>query len=556
MRSKRITRQITKAFGPELAEDVLPAAGEGTDASELRQRLWENLPDFFATVDKMYEQLEEKAELASRSLEISSNELGETNRRLFSLNQTFDAILNSLGQGFLLLGKDGLAQSIYSKACETLLESSPQGKSLLEILHVPAEKAVAFQEWYELLFQELMDFEDLAPLGPKYYSHSAGKIIQLEFKPVRDPAGQIEFVLMIATDLTKEVQATERAKEVQAYANFVTSILQNKARFLNFVKDFRVRIEECARLTADPAVAIMAHAELKSLLHGLKGGSGLFGMYQVEKQIHAAESTVVELQSEGKSLAVLNSDIRSAQATFERVLGENREILGDLLTNDGPSRSISVRRLGAFGDFLAKQGSEELRRAFIEEFVAEPAFTVMADFNADLKATAKLLGKVMNPISFSGDNISLVREAYADLFSDMIHVFRNIVDHGIEMPSGRAAAQKTAAGNVEVRLTKQGDDFFEIMIQDDGAGINEERLAEKLLLRGIRPASREELIDSIFGADVSTSERITEISGRGIGLYAVRERVQELGGKVWATSERGRGTCFHFQLPILSWAKR
>ena len=98
----------------------------------------------------------------------------------------------------------------------------------------------------------------------------------------------------------------------------------------------------------------MAHAELKSLLHGLKGGSGLFGMYQVEKQIHAAESTVVELQSEGKSLAVLNSDIRSAQATFERVLGENREILGDLLTNDGPSRSISVRRLGAFGDFLAK----------------------------------------------------------------------------------------------------------------------------------------------------------------------------------------------------------
>jgi two-component system, chemotaxis family, sensor kinase CheA len=554
MRSKRITRQITKAFGPALAEETLPGLDGGGE--ELRQKLWENLPDFFATVDKMYEQLEEKAELASRSLEISSEELGQTNRRLFSLNQTFDAILNSLGQGFLLLGKDGLAQTIYSKACENLLEGSPQGKSLMEILHVPDGKETAFREWYELLFQELMDFEDLAPLGPKFYSHSQGRIVQLEFKPVRDPAGQIEFVLMIATDLTKEVQDTERAKEVQAYANFVTSILQNKGRFLNFVKDFRERIEQCARMTSDPAVAGKCHAELKSLLHGLKGGSGLFGMYQVEKLIHTAESAVVELQSEAKSLEVLNGDVRAMQAMFEKVLGENREILGDVLSGDGPSRNISMKRLGAFSDFLAKHGGEKLQQAFVDEFVAEPAFTVMADFNADLKQTGKLLGKKMSPITFKGENFPLIREAYADLFSDMIHVFRNIVDHGIEMPSVRASLGKPAEGRVEVCLRRVDESFFELEIRDDGAGINEGRLAEKLLLRGIRPASREELLDSIFRADVSTSERITEISGRGIGLYAVRERVQELGGKIWVTSEAGTGTCFHLRLPILSWAKR
>ncbi|RZA08987.1 MAG: hypothetical protein EOP11_03160, partial [Proteobacteria bacterium] len=257
MRSKRITRQITKAFGSELAEENFSASAlaEAAEADLLRQRLLENLPDFFATVDQMYAQLEEKATVAHRSLEISSEELGATNRQLFSLNQTFDAILNSLGQGFLLLGKDGLAQGIYSKACETLLETEPKGKALAEILKVPAEKVANFQEWYELLFQELMDFEDLAPLGPKFYAHSAAKVISLEFKPVRDPGGAIEFVLMIATDLTKEVQATEKAKTVQAYANFVTSILQNKARFLSFVKEFRERIQECLRLTQDPAVA-------------------------------------------------------------------------------------------------------------------------------------------------------------------------------------------------------------------------------------------------------------------------------------------------------------
>ena len=554
MRSKRINRQITKAFGPELAEENLPS-GEGAGA-ELRQRLWESLPEFFASVDKMYEQLEEKADLASRSLEISSAELGETNSRLFSLNQTFDAILNSLGQGFLLLGKDGNAKEIHSKACETLLEANPDGKSLVEILRVPAEKATAFGEWYELLFQELMDFDDLAPLGPKFYPHSQGRIIQLEFKPVRDPAGQIEFVLLIATDLTKEVQATERAKEVQAFANFVTSILQNKTRFLSFVKDFRDRIEECARITTDPVVAARAHAELKSLFHGLKGGAGLFGMYQVQKLIHAAESAVVELQSEGKPVSSLYGEVGEMKQTFERVLADNREILGDVLTAEGPSRSIPVARLGSFAEFLHRRGGDELRRAFLEEFVAEPVFKVLGDFNADVRETAKALGKKMNSIAFRGDNFPIVREAYSDLFADLIHVFRNMVDHGIESAGERKSAGKEAAGNVTVAVRRLTEAEFEFTVQDDGAGIDEERLGEKLRSRGIKFGNREELLDAIFRADISTSARITEISGRGIGLYAVRSRVQELGGRVWATSEAGRGTCFHFRLPILGWVKK
>jgi len=553
MRSKRITRQITKAFGAELAEEALPALEGG--GAELRERLWENLPEFFSTVDKMYEQLEEKAELASRSLEISSAELGETNTRLFSLNQTFDAILNSLGQGFLLLGRDGAAQSIYSKACETLLEGSPRGKTLWEILRVPAEKEASFKDWYELLFQELMDFEDLAPLGPKFYGHTQGRVIQLEFKPVRDPGGAIEFVLMIATDLTKEVQATERAKEVQAYANFVSSILQNKARFFSFVTDFRVRIGECLELTSDPALVGAGHGALKSLLHGLKGGAGLFGIYQVEKLLHAAESAVVALQSEGASLAALHAEMLEVRASFERVLEDNREIFGDLFGSDGPTRNISLQRLGAFGEFLAKHGGPAMQAAFVEEFVAEPVFSVLKDFNADLRQTGKLLGKPMNPISFQGENVSIVREAYADILADMIHVFRNIVDHGIESAAVRTGRGKPAAGSVTIRVQKSADAYLEIAVRDDGGGIDEARLAEKLKAAGTPAASREELLDSIFRADVSTSERITEISGRGIGLFAVRERVRALGGEVHVTSEAGVGTCFHFRLPILSWAK-
>lgn len=540
MRGKRITRQWKKAFGSEL-----PEAAPGPE--EASTDLWAHLPEFLDSVEEVYNQLDEKATLAQRSLELSSAELTEANNALFNLNQSFDALLNSLGQGFLLLGKDGFGQTIWSRACESLLETNPEGKPLAEILKVPVEKREAFNEWYSLLFQELLDFDDMVPLGPKTFAHSQGRVIQLDFKPVRNPAGAIDYVLLIATDLTKEVQATEKAKEVQAYANFISSILRNRSRFAAYVKEFRQLIKECAEITARPVTA-EAYSDLKNILHGLKGASGTFGLLQVEKRLHSAESAVVTMQSEGESLGALTAEIVETSSIFENILRQNQEILAEVLPKDGPQRQVSLARLNAFEAELARSGNADLRRRFLEEFVAEPVFSILRGFRADLQGVAERVGKQIDDVYLEGEDFRIVRERYAPVLADMVHLFRNIADHGIEAPEARKAAGKPVAGRVRITCARKGKEL-EIVIADDGAGIDEARLAEKLARKGISYASRPELLDSIFRADVSTAGTVSEISGRGVGLFALRSSVENLGGSISVSSERGRGTVFTLRLP-------
>jgi two-component system chemotaxis sensor kinase CheA len=556
MRSKRISRQWSRAFGAEVLEENLlscaPRSGRGSEAEvqALLDQFFENLPAFLNSVDEMYSQLDERAVLAQRSLELSSAELTAANTSLFGLNQTFDAVLNSLGQGFLLFGRDGMSQSIFSKACETLLEANPANKHVADILKLPEEKRAPFSDWFELLFQGMMDFEDLAPLGPRYFQHSQKWVVQLEFKPVRNAAGDVEFVLMIATDLTKEVQATEKAQEVQAFANFVAGILRNKARFLSFVDDFRAKLSECHSLIGAAPDANASYLNVKSLLHGLKGASGLFGMLKVERALHSLESAVVQLQSARESLAVLLPELEAAGHVFESILAENEDILGDLLRAVGPQRQVPLSSLKSFESELAKAGLGDLRAKFADSFIAEPVFQVLGTFNSDLQQTAKKLGKAVAPIDFCGENFLFQKEAYADVLSDLVHVFRNIADHGIENPAARQAAGKNPVGKVIIASAMVGFDL-QIDISDDGAGINEASLARKLEGRGIKVSSREQLLDSIFQADISTSNCVTDISGRGVGLYALRSSIRAIGGAISVSSKPGLGTSFRITLPLV-----
>ena len=198
MRSKKIARQLKKSFESELEApeiqrhvDFINSLSESQSKSELTQML-SALPVFIDMVEKSYDQNDKQVELAQRSLEISSKELMEVNRSISDINQTFDAMVNSLGQGFFLFGADGQVHSLCSKICETLLEGNPAGKSVSEVLKVPEEKRTSFADWVSMLFTEVIDFDDLAIIGQKFFPHSGGRIVGLEYKPVRNKSGKID----------------------------------------------------------------------------------------------------------------------------------------------------------------------------------------------------------------------------------------------------------------------------------------------------------------------------------------------------------------------------
>jgi two-component system chemotaxis sensor kinase CheA len=153
----------------------------------------------------------------------------------------------------------------------------------------------------------------------------------------------------------------------------------------------------------------------------------------------------------------------------------------------------------------------------------------------------------------SGEDTELDRKVVEDITDPLMHMVRNSVDHGIEAAAVREAAGKRAQGRVSLSAYHQGGHIV-LEIADDGAGLDTERIRRKAIERGLVEASAtpppEEINMLIFAPGFSTAEKVTEISGRGVGMDVVRRNIEALRGRIEIKSERGRGTTFLIKLPL------
>lgn len=152
-----------------------------------------------------------------------------------------------------------------------------------------------------------------------------------------------------------------------------------------------------------------------------------------------------------------------------------------------------------------------------------------------------------------GEETELDKRILEQISDPLMHIIRNCVDHGIEIPSVRTAAGKPEQGTVRITASQHGD-RVEVEIEDDGAGIDPERLKETARRQGILSEndelSYEEALDLIFRPGFSTAASVTEISGRGVGLDVVKNNIEKLEGSVSLESTPGSGTRFTVSLPV------
>ena len=152
-----------------------------------------------------------------------------------------------------------------------------------------------------------------------------------------------------------------------------------------------------------------------------------------------------------------------------------------------------------------------------------------------------------------GDDTELDRSLVEEIADPLIHMIRNSVDHGIELPDQREAAGKPRHGTITLRAFHQGGSVV-IEIRDDGAGLNRDRIRakaieKKLLAPDARPTDAE-LFNFIFAAGFTTAETVTDLSGRGVGMDVVRRNLEKLRGRIDIQSQPGRGTTFTITLPL------
>lgn len=183
-----------------------------------------------------------------------------------------------------------------------------------------------------------------------------------------------------------------------------------------------------------------------------------------------------------------------------------------------------------------------------------PVEQVFNRFPRMVRDLAKDLNKKVN-LEIYGAETELDRTVIDEIGDPLVHLLRNSLDHGVEMPADRVKAGKPEEGTVTLKAYHSGNNVF-IEVSDDGRGINKEKVLKKAIERGIiNPAAGENLSDKqiyelLFASGFSTAEVISDISGRGVGLDVVKSKIESLGGSVTVDSIPGKGTTFLIQLPL------
>jgi two-component system chemotaxis sensor kinase CheA len=252
-------------------------------------------------------------------------------------------------------------------------------------------------------------------------------------------------------------------------------------------------------------------------------------------------------------------ETEKAVAVDERAGGSFTRIKEFLDWNYGFNRSLENKILG-----LRKSSDEDFRAigSMVDDLLNDMKNVMMFPFSSVLATFPKLVrdisreqGKELE-LTMQGGDIEIDRRILQEIKDPLIHLVRNSIDHGIENKETRRMKKKPEKGRLRIAVSQKDSSKVEIIIADDGAGLDLEKLKASAIRQGIitkeqaEALNREEAINLMFESGLSTSHIITTVSGRGLGLPIVREKVERLGGTISIDTRPDRGTTFRLMLPL------
>ena len=236
----------------------------------------------------------------------------------------------------------------------------------------------------------------------------------------------------------------------------------------------------------------------------------------------------------------------------ELVLGRNRLVK---LSGDIDGVTDFERRIKEVAEAISQLNrvTTDLQTAVIKTRM-QPIKKVLGKFPRMVRDLSRKMGKSIR-LELSGEETELDKSVIEEIGDPLVHIIRNSIDHGIEMPDDRIAQGKDSEGVVRISAYQEGNSIV-IEISDDGRGIDAEKIRRKAVEKGIiTEADAMRLTDSeavniIFMPGFSTAEKVTDVSGRGVGMDVVRTNINKINGSVEISTQKGAGSTFTIRLPL------
>lgn len=271
-----------------------------------------------------------------------------------------------------------------------------------------------------------------------------------------------------------------------------------------------------------------------------------------KEDVHAAlkEQQHINAQKEKQNLETNSQTIKVTSAKLDKLI----DLVGELVTFNARLNQISQNSNLQVLSTVTEQGERlilELRDTTMDMRML-PIGSIFSRFRRLVRDLASETSKKIELVT-EGAETELDKTVIEKLNDPLVHLIRNSIDHGIENPCARKAAGKEELGTVKLKAQHAGA-FVLITIEDDGAGLNLDKIKQKAIAKELISANDDltdsQIADLIFMPGFSTADKVTSISGRGVGMDVVKRDITTLGGTVSISTEKGKGSKFTLKIPL------
>ena len=275
----------------------------------------------------------------------------------------------------------------------------------------------------------------------------------------------------------------------------------------------------------------------------------------IETTVVAQKELVVQTEQKGKRNTGVQSGNKTIRVNIDR-LDILMNLFEELVIDRGRLQSIASElhnpELNETVERMTRVSGD--LQSIILNMRMIPVETVFNRFPKMVRQLARDLDKKVN-LEIIGAETELDRTVIDEIGDPLVHLIRNALDHGVESPAERLAKGKPEEGTVTLRAYHSGNHVF-IELEDDGAGVNRDRVVAKAIANGIlteeiaKTMTDRQVAELILASGFSTAEKISDVSGRGVGLDVVKNTIESLGGYISIESTEGQGSLFQVQLPL------
>ena len=470
----------------------------------------------------------ERLEHMNRTLEAR---VQERTRALADRNRDMRLVLDNVNQGFLTVSTSGLLAQERSAIVDRWFGSyEGETKFADYIAKVDAMYAASFGMGYEALIEDFLPRELCIEQMPARLRQS-GREFRCSYFAIMK-GDQFNGLLIVINDVTAELlHARQEAERKEILAMF-EALTKDRSGFLSFVDE------------ANDLFQRVHGADLplqKRILHTLKGNAALMGFPIVSSLCHQAEDELADRSAPlpAEALAPLEQRWVTLNEALKTFLGDKGRDVLELSIKEIEKLEEEIRAGAPTSHVLDRLASWWLE-------ASELALKRLSRYAV---ALASQHGRGEIEVEIQPHGVRLAPKAWAGFWSELVHIVRNAVDHGLETPSERERASKP--GPPKLRLsTAVNDRKLVVEIEDNGRGINWEAVKGAAVKMGLPSATEDDLVRAMFTSGLSTKGEVTAVSGRGVGLSAICQQVDDLGGQIAVITKPNQGTCFRFIFPL------